>query len=173
LNNSIELKFKTPNDGGSNIISYKFNAYYTDDAGKIYYEIIEVPTDKVTNNNDGTSTVILYTKQQKKYTKISISTSDDLYPSDTTKNPVEVTTNKTLSISSVQPYDRVPLLYYPIGNEREGYYHDIKNNSNVKKYNKLKDNLFIIFIILMIFFIVTNDNIKKKFKVFLNSLKSF
>ena len=141
LSNSIEFKFKTPNNGGSNITSYKFKAYYTDDAGKIYYETIEVPTTQITNNNDGTSTVILYTKQQKKYTKIPISTSD-LYPSDPTKNPVEVTTNKTLS-TSVQPYDRVPLLYYPIGNERKSY-------CDVKKNKENKDNKYCLILCIII-----------------------
>ena len=96
---------------------------------------------QITNNNDGTSTVILYTKQQKKYTKIPISTSD-LYPSDPTKNPVEVTTNKTLS-TSVQPYDRVPLLYYPIGNERKSY-------CDVKKNKENKDNKYCLILCIII-----------------------
>ena len=174
LSNSIEFKFKTPSDGGSNITSYKFNAYYTDDAGKIYYEIIEVPTSKVTNNNDGTSTVTLYTKQQKKYTKIPVATSD-LYPSDATKNPVEITTNKTLSLTApIESYANVPLLYSPIGSEREGYYYnDVKNNKTFQNYNKFIYILRIIFIIFVILVLLTNDKIKNKIKVFVKSILSF
>jgi hypothetical protein len=169
-NNSIVLKFKVPASNGPPITEYKIRGYYSD-GDNIKYEDIDPITSNVSFDKDSTNTVTLYTNQQKKYTKIPIQLSDISNLPDTSK----VTTNKTLSLTdpSVQPYSRVPLLYYPIGNEREGYYNDIKNNPNVKKYNKLKDNLFIIFIILMIFFIVTNDNIKKKFKVFLNSLKSF
>ena len=116
LNNSIQLKFKTPNSNGSNITSYKFNAYYTDDANKIYYETIEVPINNIINNNDGTSTVTLYTKDLKKYNKTPISASD-LYTTDATLKPTQAST-KTLSLTTIQPYDRVPLKNYPIGKER-------------------------------------------------------
>lgn len=163
LQNSIEFKFKTPVDGNSNIRYYNFNAYYTDDSGKIYYETIEVPNTKVTNNMDGTSTIILYTDQRKKYSKTPFSVSD-LYPSDTTKNPILATT-KTLKLT--ESYDRVPLLYYPIGNEREGYYfNDVRNNPKVQKYHKIKNMLFVIFIILVIFYIIPNDKKKRNLKFF-------
>lgn len=120
LNNSIQLKFKTPNNNGSNITSYKFNAYYTDDLNKIYYETIEVPISNVVNNNDGTSTVTLYTKELKKYNKLPISASD-LYSTDATLKPTQSST-KTLSITSIQPYDKVNLKNYPIGKERNSMF---------------------------------------------------
>jgi len=156
LNNSIKLLFKTPNDGGSNITSYKFNAYYTDDTGKIFFETIEIPASGITNNNNGTSTVTLYSKQRKNYNKIPVSTSD-LYPSDITKKPTEVTTNKTLS-SSVQPYAKVPLLYYPIGKERKEFYNSNINNKN--PYCNIKCVSVIIFILFVIYCLCTCKKIK-------------
>ena len=70
-------------------------------------------------------------------------------------------------------YSNIPILYKPIGNEKEGYYNDIRSNPKVQKYHKIKNILYVIFIILVIFYIVPNDKIKKKSKVFLSSLRSF
>jgi len=169
--NSIKLQFKVPDNRGNPITGYKIRGYYSD-GDNIKYEDIDPITSNVSFDKDAINTVTLYTKERKKYSKTPIQVSDLSNLTETSK----VTTNKTLSLTSptVQPYDRVPLLYYPIGSEREGYYYnDVKNNKTVQNYNKFIYILRIIFIIFVILVLLTNDKIKNKIKVFVKSIFSF
>ena len=96
----------------------------------------------------------MYTNSVKKYNKLPINISD-LYPTDPNNNPI-ASTEKTLNTSqnfqnSRQPYAHVPLLYYPIGNEREGY-NNVRNNSKIQNNHKM--NILYIFFIIFIIFII-------------------
>jgi len=160
--NSIKLQFKVPDNRGNPITGYKIRGYYTD-GDVIKYEDLGSITSNVSFDKDATNTVTLYTKERKKYSKTPIQLSD---LSNLTEETNKSRTN-TLSLTSpVESYANVPLLYYPIGNEREGYYNDIKNNKTVQTYHKIKNMLFVIFIILVIFYIFPNDKMKKKLKFF-------
>ena len=127
-NNSIKIDFDIPNSNGLPITSYKVRGFFTDSSNSVKYEEINVPVGSVkvsTINGKNVGTFTLNTTNQLKFLTSSViptiptkSTELDAYVKDANK----ITTNPTLSLSSIQPYDRVPLLYYPIGNEREGYY---------------------------------------------------
>jgi hypothetical protein len=179
-NNSIKIQFDIPDSNGSAITSYKIRGFFTDSSNSVKYEEINVPLEsvKVTAiNGKNVGTFTLNTTNQLKFVTssaipiIPTKSSDlDTYVKDANK----ITTNPTLSLSTVQGYDKVPLLYYPIGSEREGYYYnDVKNNKTVQNYNKFIYILRIIFIIFVILVLLTNDKIKNKIKVFVKSIFSF
>ena len=152
----VTLSFTEPNTNGAPITSYSINAYYMDN-NVSKYETIIIPVSLSNYSKTGnTVTITLYTKSRNAtFTGGSISSA------------TQVTTGQTIS-TSVQPYDKVPLLYYPIGSERKENYVPIRDmkiqNSHTSKCNTFR-NIFIIVIILIILYIFMNyDDIKHKLK---------
>ena len=136
--NIIRIKFKKPNTNMSEIISYTFNAYYTDDTGKIYVENINVLPEQVMLNNDNTITVTFNTTKRNKYSGKSFSTltSAELAEITTVKN-----NDKTLSIenqTNKQPYAYVKLPNYKIE----------------KKHTELNCVCFYICLIILVFIVI-------------------
>ena len=159
----VTLSFTQPNTNGSPISSYLINAYYVDSNNASKYETISVdaiPSDNYSISGN-TVTIKLYTKSN-----------NATFTGGSTVNATQVTTGQTIS-KSVQPYDRVPLLYYPIGNEIKESYVPIKdinvqNSHKVNKCNKSR-NIFTIFVIIVIILVIlylfiNYDNIKHKLK---------
>ena len=174
----VELKFKKPSSS-TQINSYKIISYYTktiNNAISTYKETIEVPvpvTGTSANYSIDTSnniTITLYTKSNNATFSVDTSvngTTDTEKRNNQINSAIQSTTNTlNLSESQIQPYERVPLIYYPIGKERKGYYNDIKNKKCVKTDNKMNSIyiiLFFIFLIFIVFFLI-NINNKKKYK---------
>jgi hypothetical protein len=168
----IELKFKKPSSS-IQINSYKIISYYTktiNNAISTYKETIEVPvpaTGTSANYSIDTSnnvTITLYTKSNNATFTLDTSvngTTDTEKRTNQINSAIQSTTN-TLNLleSQIQPYERVPLLSYPIGKEREGYYNDIKNKKCVKRDNKMKSIYNIIFLIFIVFFLININNKK-------------
>ena len=164
----VKLTFLQPSSNGSNITAYKITGYYTqlvNNVNKSYKETItiNVPTSPATSENysidsSNNVTITLYTKTNMTFNVTSTDTGST--NSDKINNLISSATEattKTLS-TSVQPYGRVPLLYYPIGNEREGYYNDLQKNNNIRYC------FIIIPIIFIILYFLMNMNNPKKIK---------
>lgn len=163
----ITLKFPEPSNNGSPITQYKISAYYTqidsaDRSVTLQEDILVSPTDlNYSKDDSGNVSIILYTKSNnaKFVLDTSISNNTPLQQVSGTTSPLQqvsgtTTTAPTIS-KSIQPYERVPLLYYPIGNEREGYYNNVKTTN--QKYNKFRNILVIILFIFVILYFLMNN----------------
>lgn len=174
--NSINFSFTVPPNNGSPITSYKLRGYYTDNTGKIFYEDVPNISGLSFKEGDKNSMVINTTDRTKQYTKTPISISD-LSDSNMTKSTTQTLTgisNLTTipyvpqtggsvgtvqqNAISVQPYAKVPLLYYPIGKERKEFYNSNINNKN--PYYNIKCVSVIIFILFVIYCLCTCKKIK-------------
>jgi hypothetical protein len=166
--NLVKLKFQQP-FSATEISKYKIIGYYTttdNNTISTHKETIEVPVTSANYSIDNTSkivTITLYTKSNNATFTLDSNVQGTTDAEKKTKqmNSAKEATIKTLN-SSVQPYARVPLLYYPIGNEREKYCNS-QNNKNVKTNNNIY-YAFIIPIIFVILYFLMNMNYSKKIK---------